>query len=554
MNDIEKLQKRLTTIKSNTGAPVEAVTLLEQVIILMASNKLNKNRILETIKTFAADIEASNKLQQEINHQKPINNLMMLIKSTSSQKNDNVDKSALAQKEKNAVDEKIKIDIKKINVLIREDGPIEFDFQYVPILENTIQIIAYTGPKMSNMKIPNSINGKTVTGISKKAFAGNAMDSVTLPNELIELGEGAFQNCKNLKSITCSPKLALIPKSCFEGCDNLKEIIFNDRLEMIAPSAFKGISTDKIKIPASVTTIANNAFQSSTSMKVLFEGNNKSLTLEKNSFSSPAILYYSDSEMESILNKAANAQVKVSGNTPEFFGDKWGSIFYKIKKVIVGILTFILGLVLLVIGAIFNLIRTPIGLGIAGIIALYFAGHFVYDKYFAEKDEAISKVGSVMVQLNDKRGVDQTVVNYNSYIQGLYETALKKNSAADAAAFKSIFIKSCNPEESEGGYIYYYAILNNNDYICFQSNAAGYISVAYIWLSENHNDIVRPVLEATLRSVMAVDFKDDIREKILDDVINHKETALHSLNAKRDFKISVAKKENRYQYIIKAFQ
>ncbi len=170
-----------------------------------------------------------------------------------------------------------------------------------------------------------------------------------------------------------------------------------------------------------------------------------------------------------------------------------------------------------------------------------------------EKDELLSKVGSVAVQLNDDRGVDQTVIAYNSIIQKLYDSSLKEKPNEEKL-LNELFIKSCVLEERDQTSAYYYATLNTDDYICFQANADGYISAAYVWIDENHSDIIMPVLVVILHSVVNISFDNEFGKQIFDKLAEDGGNIMfHSLQAKRDFKVSSAKKGNKYQYTIQAF-
>lgn len=400
------------------------------------------------------------------------------------------------------------------------------------------------------LKIPETIEGRLLVAIAERAFEGNSMHFVKLPNSLLELGEGTFQNCTSLESVTLPPNLSRISDNCFKNCTSLREIILNDGLRTIGKSAFQNVAATKIIIPKSVRAIDDNAFQVSVPIKSLFKVDSKDLYVSESAFSGSTVLYYRHSEIEEVIKKTS---AKVNGNVAEFIGDSTGSVLYKICYVVKNILMWSGAAIVAVAMLLFSFIRTPVGLGAAGVTAIYFAGNFVYDKFFVEKDEFLSKIGSVAVQLNDDRGVDQTVAAYNSMIQRLYDSSPKDNPK-EAKLFNELFIKSCVLEESDQISAYYYATLNTDDYICFQANADGYISAAYIWIDKNHSDIAMPVLAVTLHSVVNVSFDNEFGKQILDKLVTDDGNVMfHSLQAKRDFKVSSAKKGDKYQYTIQAF-
>ena len=65
--------------------------------------------------------------------------------------------------------------------------------------DKTLTIIDYVGADVANLVIPESFGEKKVTGIGPNFFKGNAeIETVSLPNTLTYIGEGAFENCANL--------------------------------------------------------------------------------------------------------------------------------------------------------------------------------------------------------------------------------------------------------------------------------------------------------------------------------------------------------------------
>lgn len=71
------------------------------------------------------------------------------------------------------------------------------DIQYI-IEDNEVIIIKYTG-KLSNINIPNYIEGYPVRTIGESAFKGNDnVRKVIIPLSVRELGDSAFEDCSNL--------------------------------------------------------------------------------------------------------------------------------------------------------------------------------------------------------------------------------------------------------------------------------------------------------------------------------------------------------------------
>ena len=117
--------------------------------------------------------------------------------------------------------------------------------------------------KKSDLVIPETINGKTVVGISKYAFEGEKLTSVTLPNTVTYIGARAFYECSQLNSVSFGDSVTSIDDGAFESCNNLKEIVLPNSLTNIEGFAFCGCdSLTTVVIPDSVTTIGSQAFYS----------------------------------------------------------------------------------------------------------------------------------------------------------------------------------------------------------------------------------------------------------------------------------------------------
>ncbi len=137
------------------------------------------------------------------------------------------------------------------------------DLLYEKISDIAIRILAYTG-KGTEIVIPETIDGYNVVSIGMAAFKGNkTLTSVTLPDSIQEIEEGAFYNCSALASINFPISLGFIGDNAFYNCDKLTEVAFPEGLMQIGVQAFydcDGISA--VVIPEQVTSIGGRAFYS----------------------------------------------------------------------------------------------------------------------------------------------------------------------------------------------------------------------------------------------------------------------------------------------------
>lgn len=88
--------------------------------------------------------------------------------------------------------------------------------------KKTVDCSGFAGKAITSVKIPSTvkINSYTfkVTGVAKNAFAKKKIKSVTIGSNVTSVGQGAFQNCKSLKSVQIKGKsLKKIGKNAFKG-------------------------------------------------------------------------------------------------------------------------------------------------------------------------------------------------------------------------------------------------------------------------------------------------------------------------------------------------
>ena len=167
----------------------------------------------------------------------------------------------------------------------------------------TVTITRYTGSG-GGVTIPSTINGLLVTSIGQQTFqARTNLTSVTIPNGVTNIGDGAFSGCSSLTGITVealnsaymSVDGVLFNKSqttliqyppgqtgfsytipngvtsigdyAFNDCQSLTSITIPNTVTSIGDNAFYNcISLTSITIPNSVTSIGEGAFSGCNSL------------------------------------------------------------------------------------------------------------------------------------------------------------------------------------------------------------------------------------------------------------------------------------------------
>lgn len=114
-----------------------------------------------------------------------------------------------------------------------------------------------------------------MTSIGSFAFAGAGLTSVAIPNSVMSIGDGAFDQCKNLTSAIISNNVKSLSKQLFHICPKLTSVTIPESVTSVDESAFyKCTGLTSIILPASVTSIGRNAFENCSSLSSLTVSSN----------------------------------------------------------------------------------------------------------------------------------------------------------------------------------------------------------------------------------------------------------------------------------------
>ena len=115
----------------------------------------------------------------------------------------------------------------------------------------------------------------TIVSIGKNAFASSMIMSMTLPDGVQTVAEGAFSKCALLGSITLGSSLTTIEKNVFAGCKELTEIELPNSVTTIDPTAFKDCSKLKsVSFGNGFTELPAGSLDSFAAVKTIKLGKN----------------------------------------------------------------------------------------------------------------------------------------------------------------------------------------------------------------------------------------------------------------------------------------
>ena len=124
--------------------------------------------------------------------------------------------------------------------------------------DGTVTITDYDKSCGTEVNIPSTIKGLTVTKIGDNSFQNKGITKLTLPDTLLEIGVFAF-HLNKIETLTLPDNLKTVKAYAFR-LNSIQKLNLNDGLEEIGLDAFDSNYLTEIKIPSSVTKLGGGAF------------------------------------------------------------------------------------------------------------------------------------------------------------------------------------------------------------------------------------------------------------------------------------------------------
>ena len=125
--------------------------------------------------------------------------------------------------------------------------------------------------------MPDNANYKSIDGILYNKDmtiiikCPEAKTSVTIPNSVTSIGEGAFYGCSGLTSVTIPNSVTSIGPYAFGWCRGLTSVTIPNSVTSIGGNAFSDcVNLTSVTIPNSVTSIGRGAFSFCDDLKSIY--------------------------------------------------------------------------------------------------------------------------------------------------------------------------------------------------------------------------------------------------------------------------------------------
>ena len=142
----------------------------------------------------------------------------------------------------------------------------------VIVPDSVIEIggFAFQNCSLKSISLPNAIG--TITA---QCFAYTDLKTIDIPDSVKTIASDAFRDCHSLTSVNMANSVEVIMSCAFCYCNNLSSITLSNKLTTLPFEIFNGTAISSFVIGRNITSIESNAFSNCANLKsVIFEDPN----------------------------------------------------------------------------------------------------------------------------------------------------------------------------------------------------------------------------------------------------------------------------------------
>ena len=162
----------------------------------------------------------------------------------------------------------------------------------------TCKIVSFDVSGGTDVIIPNTINGLTVTSLGNNSFAHKGLTSVVIPETVTQIDNGYWSitesygafSYNNLKSLIIPASVTSIGGQAFLFAGDLGDrLVIGQNVKVIGVDSFIGNKITKLYIPPNVEVISWHAFGENLIEDIKFDGNSKLIKIDNAAFTTNRI-------------------------------------------------------------------------------------------------------------------------------------------------------------------------------------------------------------------------------------------------------------------------
>lgn len=154
-------------------------------------------------------------------------------------------------------------------------------YTFLSLEDLTCEVSGWDGTGDGKIVVPEMVTfkGRDISIIKiGEAFKGSdKLISITMPPSILEIAEGAFEDCWRLKEVNLSENLKSIPSNAFKWCTFLKTIKIPSRVRTINSCAFQCTGLEEVIFGESLESISYSAFERACLQNVNFTSGIKTI-------------------------------------------------------------------------------------------------------------------------------------------------------------------------------------------------------------------------------------------------------------------------------------